>query len=536
MHSTTTAKIRRERDTSFAKNVMMLAVAQIVVKVLGLIYKIIIVNIPGFGDTGNGYYSAGYQLYMVLLAISSIGIPNVVSKMVSERVAVGDYRGAHRVFSVTFRMFSLIGFLLAAGLYLFADGISVALFGAKGVSYTLKALSPAVLFVSSNAVLRGYFTGLGSLKSTSISEIIEQTFNCLLSVLFVYMVVGKDTAIMAAAGNLSTSVAALVSVGYMLSHYLLRRRYLLSEAMLQKVPGENVKTLPLIKTVLGFAIPAAFASLVSTLSSNIDSITVNQYTGNVEAYGVLSKTETLTHLPLALSATLFVAIVPVISAMIKTEDYRGARDKLSNTLFLSLVIILPCAMGFIVLADPILKLLYPAVSDGALLLQLQTVAMIFAAITFVFNGVFYGLGQQKHAAVILLLGSALKLLLNLLFLDKFKMGVTGAAVATIIYQILVTAVEGIVLNRYVKVRLKFIKQFLNPMIATGIMGALVFLIYKVLIRHAGNTVSTLLAILGGVVVYFITLLALGTLSHEDYLQLPMGEKIYRLLKKLHLAR
>ena len=74
------------------------------------------------------------------------------------------------------------------------------------------------------------------------------------------------------------------------------------------------------------------------------------------------------------------------------------------------------------------------------------------------------------------------------------------------------------------------------MIATGIMGALVFLIYKVLIRHAGNTVSTLLAILGGVVVYFITLLALGTLSHEDYLQLPMGEKIYRLLKKLHLAR
>ena len=117
------SKRNLEKNTSFAKNVMMLAAAQIVVKILGLVYKIIIVNVPGFGDTGNGYYSAGYQLYMVLLALSSIGIPTVISKLVSERVAVGDYKSAYKVFKVSFNLFTAIGFVLAAIMFIFAVSI-----------------------------------------------------------------------------------------------------------------------------------------------------------------------------------------------------------------------------------------------------------------------------------------------------------------------------------------------------------------------------------------------------------------------------
>ena len=293
------SKLEQEEATSFGKNVMMLAIAQIVVKVLGLIYKIVIVNVPGFGNVGSGYYSPGYQLYMVLLAVSSIGIPNVVSKLVSERVAIGDYKGAHKIFRVSFSMFTIIGFVLALFMFVFAKPLSVLLFGAEGVAYTLMALSPAVMFVSSNSILRGYFTGLGSLKSTSISEIVEQIFNCLLSIGFVYMAIGSDTAIMAAAGNLSTTVAALISLGYMCSHYLLRKKYLKIKCDSQETDSQNIGTGKLIKTITALAIPASFASLVSSLSGNIDSITVNLYTGNVEAYGIMSKTETITHMPLA---------------------------------------------------------------------------------------------------------------------------------------------------------------------------------------------------------------------------------------------
>ena len=155
-------KFKKERNISFAKNVMMLAAAQIIVKVLGLIYKIVILNIEGFGNEGSGFYNTGYQLYMVLLSISSIGIPNVVSKMVSERIALGDYKGAKNVFRTTLKLVSTVGFVLALIMFLFAKPISVLLFKSVGVAYTLMALAPAVLFVSINSVLRGYFTGLGS--------------------------------------------------------------------------------------------------------------------------------------------------------------------------------------------------------------------------------------------------------------------------------------------------------------------------------------------------------------------------------------
>lgn len=527
-------KFKNEQNVSFAKNVMMLAIAQIVVKVLGLVYKIIIVNIDGFGNTGSGYYSTGYQIYMVLLAISSIGIPNVVSKLVSERIARGDHNAAYRVFSLTFKIVTAVAFILAAILFIFSKQISVALFNTDGVSYTLMALSPAVLFVSSNSVLRGYFTGLGSLKSTSISEIVEQFFNCLLSILFVYMAIGQSTPIMAAAGNVSTSVAALVSLGYMASHFALRKKYIKLECKEQSVPTEKINTMALIKTVVYLAVPAAFASLVSTLSSNIDSITVNQITGDMAAYGLMSKTETLTHLPLALGATLFTAMVPVVSSKLSRGEKDSASKHLSDTLFLSNIIMLPCAAGFIVLANPILMLLYPNVSDGAFLLQLQTIAMVFASITFVLNGAFYGMGKQKFPAIILLVGAILKLLLNVIALSVFDFGVVGAVVSTIIYQLAVTVAEWFILKRYITIKIDFVTQLFKPILSTVVMAVIVYISYYLLTKVCGNTISTLISIIIGVASYFIVILKLKALSKNEILLLPMGNKIYSILNKIKL--
>ncbi len=527
--------LKTEQSVSFAKNVAMLGIAQIVVKILGLVYKIVIVNIPGFGNVGNGYYSTGYQLYMVLLAISSIGIPNVVSKLVAERVAVGDRIGAKRIFNICLKLFSALGLFLATLMFVFADTISVSLYSASGVAHTLRALAPAVLFVSVNSVLRGYFTGLGSLKSTSISEIVEQFFNCVLSILFVYLAVGADTAIMAAAGNLSTSVAAFVSLGYMLSHLMLRRKYINAECTAQTAETNKQKTSALIKSILALAVPAAFASLISTLSSNIDSITVNKYTGDVEAYGLMSKTETMTHLPLALGATLFIAMVPVISSKITTGDFDGARKNLLNTMFLSNVIMLPCTAGFIVLADPIMKLLFPAVSDGGYLLQLQSIAMLFASVPFVINGVFYGMGKQKYPAVILLVGAVIKLLLNIVFMKVFDFGVVGAIAATVIYQLIVALAEWMVLQRFLPVKIPYMQHIVKPLAASLIMSAAVFAAYK-LSSTLGNTVATLFSIIIGVIIYAAVLLVLKTFTAEDLKALPMGDKICTVMLKLKLIK
>ena len=185
--------------------------SQVLIKLLGLIYRLAITNVKGFGDVGNGYYSAGYQVYAVLLIISSQGIPGAVSKLVSNKVAKGKYNEAHRVFKVSMVVFGIIGFIASLLLLLSANF--------PDVSYVLKVLSPAIFFVCVSAVIRGYFAGLGTMKASSISQALEQFFNCVLTITFVYALIGKEPYIMAAGGNLSTTLAILISFSYLIVFY-----------------------------------------------------------------------------------------------------------------------------------------------------------------------------------------------------------------------------------------------------------------------------------------------------------------------------
>ena len=126
------------KANSFMKNVVMLIFSQLLIKVLGLVYKLVITNIEGFGDTGLGYYSAGYQIYALLLTLSSIGIPSVISKLVSERIAIGDTKGAQRIFKVAFKFFTTIGFILSIGLFLGSDFIATNILNVPDVAYVMK--------------------------------------------------------------------------------------------------------------------------------------------------------------------------------------------------------------------------------------------------------------------------------------------------------------------------------------------------------------------------------------------------------------
>ena len=197
---------KAKKQTSFMKNVLMLMIAQVAIKILGFLYRLVIINIE---DTGNGYYATGYQIYSLLLTLSSVGIPTVISKLVSERVAIGDHKGAHKIFKTALKTFTTIGIIMSLGLFFGADFIAKNIINVEGVKYTLMVLAPAIMFVAAGAVLRGYFAGLGTMKPTSVTQTLEQFLNCLLTITFVYATIGKDTAIMAAAGNLSSTIAII---------------------------------------------------------------------------------------------------------------------------------------------------------------------------------------------------------------------------------------------------------------------------------------------------------------------------------------
>lgn len=548
----TKTRLQKENNTSFLKNVLMLMVAQVLVKVLGLVYRILIVDAEGFGNVGNGYYSTGYQIYMVLLAISSMGIPNVLSKMVSERVAKDDYIGAKRIFKVSLCLFVSFGAILGILLFAGSGFIATAILKASGVKYTLMVLAPAIPLVSASAVLRGYFAGLGSMKANSTSQVIEQFFNCVLSVGFVYACVGQDTAIMAAAGNLSTTLACLTAVFYLALYYKSRRGDINTECVAQTAPTEGIPAKKLVWVILAVSIPFSISSLISTANSAIDTVTVSRCIQNVFAavihdpieleetamnlYGILQKAETITHLPMAVSSTLYAAMVPVVSAAFAKGDMAAANRKISSSVFMSSLIICPCMGGLVVLADPILKMLYPSAPEGALILQLLVLTLPLCSLTYILNGVLYGAGKLKVPAIALGIGAVVKLVLNIALISIPALNIYGAVISTITYQTVVFIIETVIVYRTVEIKLDYKKSFLKPALSALVMSAAVGGAYALISHVAGNTISTVASVLVGVIVYAVALFAFRTFTKEDILELPMGKRIVELLSKVGIVR
>lgn len=543
------SKLKKENKASFLQNVLMLMFSQVVIKLLGLIYRVVIVDVEGFGNVGNGYYSTGYQIYMVLLALSSMGIPNVVSKLVSERIAKKDYIAAHRVFRFALAIFSALGIAFALILFFGAEFIANFILKADGVKYTLMALSPALLVVPPTAVIRGYFTGLGSLKATSTTLVIEQFFNCVLSIGFVYACVGQDTAIMAAAGNLSTSCACIIAFGYLLFFFAKRKGEIIEECNAQTVETEQKGKRDMVKTILAISIPISFSSLISVLGSAIDTVTVSRCVQNafaalegsaqaleekaMELYGILQKAETVTHLPLAISATFCTAIVPVISAAIAKKDEAEANRKISSSFFINSLFIFPCMAGFFVLAGPILKLLYPSVPEGSLVLILLTISLPFSSMNYILNGVLYGIGKTFVPAIALSIGSVIKLTLNILLVNIPSINIYGAVFSTVLYNILIFAIELAVVKRHITLQIDVKRCFVKPVFSSIVMGIAVFFVYK-LCSALGNTAATLVSVFVGVVVYAVLILVTKNLSPEDLETLPMGKKLSVILKRYKL--
>ena len=537
----------KKKKTTFAKNVLMLMFSQVLIKLLGLIYRLAITNVKGFGDVGNGYYSAGYQVYAVLLIISSQGIPGAVSKLVSNKVAKGKYNEAHRVFKVSMVVFGIIGFIASLLLLLSANFVSSKILNVPDVSYVLKVLSPAIFFVCVSAVIRGYFAGLGTMKASSVSQALEQFFNCVLTITFVYALIGKEPYIMAAGGNLSTTLAILISFSYLIVFYKKNIKEWREESddVVITTKEENKK---MVKMIIATAIPLTVGSVISVVTSFIDTVTVSNciqiaYSGILKSKillekeamrltGILSKVDTLVNLPLAVNLSFYSALIPEITAAISKKDFKSASKKISFSISSSLLILIPCAIGFIVLADPILKMLYPNASDGAHILQIAAVTMVFVGINHTIQGSLFGLGKMYTPALALLIGCVIKIGLNLVLITNPNINIYGAVISSFICQFVVFMIVYITMKRNIKVKFEPVKHIVKPLLAGLIMGAVIFFINYLFNGVIRNSILTIINIMIGAVVYLISVFALKILSKDEILMLPKGEKIYNLLVKL----
>lgn len=241
-------------------------------------------------------------------------------------------------------------------------------------------------------------------------------------------------------------------------------------------------------------------------------------------------------MPLAITASFCTALVPAISSAISVKDMKTVNKRLSFSFFASILIIMPCAAGLAVLADPILKMIYPAASDGAWILVGSTLTMIFVSLNYVVNGGLYGFGKTHIPAISLAVGGITKLILNIILISNPKINIYGAVISSVICQGLAFFICLYALNKQIKLDLSLKNHLFKPIFASAIMGTIVYLAYHMIINITSNTISTIISILIGVIAYAVLILCMKMLSKEDIYMIPFGTKIYGVLVKVGIYK
>lgn len=579
-------KMKNKKAPSFMTNVAIILFAQVMVKILGFIYRIVITNIPDFGDAGNGFYNAGFQVYTVLLALSSVGIPNAVAKMVSERAAVENYSGAHRVFRSALILFAGIGIIGTGLLYFGADFIALKIMKMDGVQYVMRALAPSILFVCLSSVIRGYFQGLNDMQATSRSQMFEQIFKCTTTIIFVLLAVGTTPSAMefisryflrysgdlsktpaellAAWANAATAVSTLLSFVYLYFFYKKRQKGIMERIRQSAAESASETTGKVMKAVLMLSIPISLASIITAVNRVVDLATITRCIeiafaecipahGNTPAIynptiaqldaeavrlsGMLSKSDTLINMPLALNIAFATVLVPSISRALALGDKKEASEKITYSFLISILLILPCCIGYIVLAKPIYLIIYPNAPLGSDLLAYMAVSLIFSALSQTMSGALQGLGKALVPAASILVGCIIKVILNFLLISRPEINIYGAAISSIACQFTAFLISFIVLSKYISLKMSAVKYIIKPLSACIVMGIAAYIVYTVSMNVIqSNLISTFLAIAVAVVIYLVLIFALKIMSEDEVKMLPGGNALYRFLVKINVYK
>lgn len=539
----------KTKKESFMSSVLILMISQVLIKILGLIYKLYLTNREGFGDKGNAIYSSGFQIYALFLTISSIGIPGALAKLVSEKIAIGDTKGAHRIFKIAFVTFGLIGFLSSTILFLGAGYISNTLLQIPEAELTLVALSPSIFFVSISCVIKGYFTGRENLKVTANSHTLEQFFKTVLSVIIVEMVAlttGTDTTIMAAGANLATTLATVLCFLYLYKYYSKMKKEIAFE-LKRATKNKRTRIIKTIKQILSVSIPMSMTAILGTINKNIDSMTVvrglKSFLSEEQAkiqYGILSgKVDTLVTLPMSLNMAFATALVPSISSSKAIGDIETIRKRVSFSMLISMLIGMPCMIIMILFAKQILELLFPNATSGAFIYQISCLGIIFIVLEQTISGALHGLGKMLTPAIALGIGVIIKFILNMYLIpinpsDFFLGGTAGAAISTVVCHAVALTIEFKILSKNINLKLDKNKFIVKPVIACLIMGTITYIFNITLFQCLNEKISTMLLILMCVIIYILLLIILRVFSEEEIYMIPYGSKIYNFLKKLRL--
>lgn len=535
----------------------ILAAASILVRIIGMVYRIPVTRI--LGPVGNSYYSAAYEVYSMVLLISSFSLPLAVSKLVSARMAAGQAKAAYKIFKCTL-LFALVSGGIGALLIFFGAGFfSDVLVNTPESKLALQVLAPTILVVAIMGCLRGYFQGLGTMVPTAVSQIVEQVINAAVSIgaawaLFHYgqkldTLLGTETAAYAygAAGStLGTGLGALSGLILLVLLILAYRRFMKRKMASDRSRSEE-STAGIYYMLFLTIMPVILSTAVYNLSGIIDQgifkhlmVFKNYESMKIdELWGIYSgEYKLLTNVPIAVASAMASSTIPVLTRARVAKDRREMRKKTENAIRFVMVICIPCAVGLSVLAEPILQLLFGAKDHlqlSALLLQTGSISVALYGMSTLTNGILQGMDKMRlpviHAAVSLVLHVVL-----LIFMVMVpNMNIHAVVWANIFFAFLMCVLNSRSIAKYMRYRQEVVRTFLIPAAASAIMGVAAFAVHKgIMMVLKSNAVATLAACVAAVIVYAVALLLLKGLSEEELSGFPKGRTLVSVAKKLHL--
>ena len=522
----------------------ILAIAQIVVRLIGLVYRIPLQRIAG--DVAMGYYGYAFDIYMMLLLISSNGVPLAVSKMISAVRVDKNYVNEHRIMLVSVVFTFIIGGALGGLTFIFANQIVTAMFGADmlGVVPALRVLAPTVFLCCVMSSFRGYFQGIENMIPTAISQIIEQIFNAVVSIVAAYMLVRYGAPYAAMGGTLGTCIGALSSVVFLVIIYLLYRPTLVRRANRDKThQADSYKKIATMMAVLMG--PVIVSSIIYQISGIVDSSLYSHILSNhgyapelvSTLYGIYTtKYKTLVNVPLALATALGLAVVPGVTEAWKRDNLPVVREKITTTVKFCMVIAIPACVGLSVLAAPIMQLLYnDTTSLASRLLMIGTPYVFFYSLSTVTVGALQGIDKMRVPVINAGISLAVHVVFIVILLQFCDMNIYAILYSNILFGFMMCIFNQIALRKAIDYHQEMIQTFLIPGVSSAVMGVVTFFVYRgvYLLLHI-NLAAIILSIAASMAVYALLLVRLKGITEEEIYQFPKGTTLVHLFKKMHI--
>lgn len=526
------------KKQNFLQGAALLTIATAVVKIIGALYKIPLKMV--IGDQGFGYFSSAYQIYSVLLMISTAGLPVAMSRLISQASALGNYRQVRRVYSVARGIFLGLGVVSTALMMVFCRELAKFLNQPNAWAAVL-FLGPCALLMGFISTYRGFFQGQGDMAPTSISQVLEAVFKLVIGLAAAVLILQYTKSVPLAAGGaiLGVTVSCLVSAFYLYGKT--RKAY----GVLPQGADTPLGWGATAKSLLAIAVPITVGSAGLQLLTVVETrlymgqlLTANQMTQEAAdtVKGIYDMAMTIFNMPCAFIVPIAISVLPAITASLTLNNHTEVKATEESAARITGLICLPCSVGLCILAKPVMALLGGYTGEkletAAGLMALLAAGIFFYGIIQYTNAVMQAHGYAHVPVVNMLVSGVVKLAVVYILVGNPAIGILGAPLGGTLCYLCIAVLNLIAIYKLVPQRPKLVSNFLRPAVAAAVMGAVVYGSYwglENVLHVESRTLLCGIPILVGVAVYAVAAVYLRAITREDCKLLPKGDKIAKFL-------